>query len=367
VELISTFKYFDIMTCLKNTQTKGSHSIQFSLEELSQLLRKAFIPNQCLLFYKDGIKLYADSQHLDLSRDYFPNLLEDKINLKYWDSYKTSKIIKANNCSVKLFSIDNYSSFWHVFKQSFDFLYNCDSSLNYYYTPAKAQCFKAHSDPYDLFILQTEGSKNWKVFNKVSKKWDSFHLTCGDTLFIAKDTMHEAITEDIASGHVTLGFKPIPVDTLCHMIKNEKLDLEPLDHIQNTFDLNEIYLSKIKNYYNHLTELDIALYFINKDISKMNLDFYLDQSFFIQKNYSDFDHFTLNDKAYYKILQKKCANEDSFHFLGNGHICEISRSILLFLNQVGIEQRSYSKEILLHTLSYKEINFLLSVTILIGE
>ncbi|ASZ11954.1 cupin domain-containing protein [Chitinophaga pendula] len=100
--------------------------------------------------------------------------------------------------------------------------FNCNSGVNLFVTPANAQCFQWHYDEHDLFIIQIAGNKHWKIFESAvylpfepqNRKQVDFsglallHDVClepGDLLYLPRGYVHEVITTDVLSCHVTLG------------------------------------------------------------------------------------------------------------------------------------------------------------------
>lgn len=99
--------------------------------------------------------------------------------------------------------------------------------FNIYITPVNAQGFAPHYDDHDVFILQTTGTKRWRLYHspielpsqkqphcKQKGKYElgepSFEveLKPGDLLYIPRGLIHDAITTDTASVHITLGLHP---------------------------------------------------------------------------------------------------------------------------------------------------------------
>ncbi|MGD1806012.1 cupin domain-containing protein [Dapis sp. BLCC M126] len=99
--------------------------------------------------------------------------------------------------------------------------------FNIYITPHNAQGFAPHYDDHDVFILQTTGTKKWRLYNtpielpsrkqphkKIKDKYElgepSFEveLKPGDLLYIPRGLIHDAVTTDSASVHITLGLHP---------------------------------------------------------------------------------------------------------------------------------------------------------------
>lgn len=98
----------------------------------------------------------------------------------------------------------------------------CHSGVNLFVTPSNAQCFQAHYDEHDLFIIQIAGVKHWKVFENAvylpfepqNKKHVDFsglsllhdvYLEAGDILYVPRGFVHEVTTTDTISFHITLG------------------------------------------------------------------------------------------------------------------------------------------------------------------
>jgi ribosomal protein L16 Arg81 hydroxylase len=93
---------------------------------------------------------------------------------------------------------------------------------NAYYTPRASQGLAVHHDTHDVFVLQVEGRKRWLVYEPVldlplkDQKYtpemggpgDPVHdvtLAPGDTLYLPRGWLHEALTSDTDSLHITVG------------------------------------------------------------------------------------------------------------------------------------------------------------------
>lgn len=96
------------------------------------------------------------------------------------------------------------------------------SQANIYLTPPGSQGFKPHWDTHDVYVLQVEGSKRWRIYAGGpelplrDQKFDpdqhapgeveaEFTLEAGETLYIPRGIMHAAVTRDAISLHITLG------------------------------------------------------------------------------------------------------------------------------------------------------------------
>lgn len=93
---------------------------------------------------------------------------------------------------------------------------------NAYYTPPSAQGFKVHHDTHDVFCLQVAGEKRWLVYPPVlelplrSQKYTpglgepgeavlDVTMRAGDTLYLPRGWLHQAMTSGAASLHLTVG------------------------------------------------------------------------------------------------------------------------------------------------------------------
>lgn len=104
---------------------------------------------------------------------------------------------------------------------------NMRCQTNIYLSPPGNQGFRAHYDTHDVFILQVSGKKTFNFYpssvelplpeesfdaNRLEKSPidESISLSAGDTLYIPRGVVHDAIADDKApSIHVTLGVYPL--------------------------------------------------------------------------------------------------------------------------------------------------------------
>jgi hypothetical protein len=85
---------------------------------------------------------------------------------------------------------------------------------NAYITPPGAQGFGAHEDEHDVFVLQSHGSKAWKVHElhdlpPSRQPVIDATIAPGDSLYIPKGFPHSASTQKDASVHITIGILTI--------------------------------------------------------------------------------------------------------------------------------------------------------------
>jgi ribosomal protein L16 Arg81 hydroxylase len=118
----------------------------------------------------------------------------------------------------------------------FETFLNTDIAVNLYLTPGSSQAFGSHFDNHDVFVLQVEGSKIWKIFTppqdlpvevvykarpqwferKLPFEWDlgtsrpcvkpdrEILLSAGDLLYVPRGYVHQVFTSGMPSLHLTV-------------------------------------------------------------------------------------------------------------------------------------------------------------------
>ena len=96
------------------------------------------------------------------------------------------------------------------------------AQANAYYTPRSAQGLPVHHDTHDVFVLQVSGRKRWLVYEPVlelplknqrysrelgepGEPVEDRVLNPGDMLYLPRGWLHEALTSDTDSLHLTVG------------------------------------------------------------------------------------------------------------------------------------------------------------------
>ena len=96
------------------------------------------------------------------------------------------------------------------------------TQVNAYYTPRSAQGLPVHHDTHDVFVLQIAGEKRWLVYEPAwelplkSQKYSAelggpgppvhdLVLRPGDMLYLPRGWLHEALTSESDSLHLTVG------------------------------------------------------------------------------------------------------------------------------------------------------------------
>lgn len=117
------------------------------------------------------------------------------------------------------------------------------TQTNAYYTPTSAQGFKVHHDTHDVFCLQVAGEKRWLVYPPVlelplrSQKYTpelggpgepilDVTMQAGDTLYLPRGWLHQAMTSDAASLHMTVGVSVVTWLDALHAALDETAEEE---------------------------------------------------------------------------------------------------------------------------------------------
>ena len=98
---------------------------------------------------------------------------------------------------------------------------------NAYLTPRQSQGLPVHHDTHDVFVLQVAGTKRWLVYEPVlelplrEQRYDpalgdpaetvlDVVLGPGDTLYLPRGWLHQALTSEDDSLHLTVGVNVVP-------------------------------------------------------------------------------------------------------------------------------------------------------------
>jgi hypothetical protein len=121
-------------------------------------------------------------------------------------------------------------------------------NANLYLTPAGSQGFGPHFDDHDVFVLQLEGTKTWRLYDErpvdlpvagtsklrfrevvATNPKEVLSLGSGDMLYIPRGQVHEAFSNDSFSLHLTIGFEVVRlVDLLVkalHQLADRNVEL----------------------------------------------------------------------------------------------------------------------------------------------
>jgi hypothetical protein len=109
-----------------------------------------------------------------------------------------------------------------LFCRNLETFFNYPVQTNIYLTPKRSQGFSAHYDTHDVFVLQVAGAKRWRIYEgplHLPDRSQAFkpsvtvpgkllleqELKAGDMLYLPRGFMHEGLTSDSDSLHITVG------------------------------------------------------------------------------------------------------------------------------------------------------------------
>jgi ribosomal protein L16 Arg81 hydroxylase len=203
--------YWEQKPLIVKRQDPKYYSDLFSLHSLDELLARFSVLSPSILVVKDG-------SDLPLSRIVPEGM--DKLSieciLNEYSKGATLVFPQIQESSPELKSL--------CFSLSTD----CSArfQVNGYLTPKQAQGLGVHYDTHDVFVLQIAGTKHWSICdsparlplatqpfvrdsNNYPEAVDEFDLVPGDLLYLPRGVVHEAVSRDELSLHLTIGIMPI--------------------------------------------------------------------------------------------------------------------------------------------------------------
>lgn len=135
--------------------------------------------------------------------------------IKFVKAFAEGSTLVMSGLQEKIYSLRKFSN-------TLESIFGHKFQTNIYLTPKNSQGFPPHYDTHDVFVMQIEGEKSWRIYEntlyladtstqfvKGSREpgaiVDEFVMKPGDTLYIPRGVMHDANTTDTNSLHVTTG------------------------------------------------------------------------------------------------------------------------------------------------------------------
>ncbi len=222
-ELISPLQadvFFSSFFDKKPFRSSGSLESFLTIEELYQWLeRKDFWTAQCLKLVRDGGYLEVRDY---VSDDGFASPQKVKSLIEGGATLVLNDVLSLNP-SLQSFGVEMERTFKALVQ------------ANLYYSPRKTQGFGSHFDVHDVWVIQCEGEKTWRLyrnreenpinhplFQSLPQSYhdsqkgpveEEFTLKAGDQLYVPRGVYHDARTSEGPSLHVTFGItRPIGLD-----------------------------------------------------------------------------------------------------------------------------------------------------------
>ena len=202
----------------------------FNLDSVDAILTTTDLRQPAFRLVKAGEELAADDYTFDLGwgQSAFAGVADvDKILSHY-----------QNGTSIVLQALHRNWPSIATFCRSLEKILTHSVQANAYLTPRGSQGLKPHYDTHCVFIVQVSGEKNWKIYgNPLSlphhsqkhggEKLDDglCQMDCvlktGDMLYIPRGVVHEALTGESHSLHLTVGVPTTTWVEVCDALLKE--------------------------------------------------------------------------------------------------------------------------------------------------
>jgi ribosomal protein L16 Arg81 hydroxylase len=170
-----------------------------------------------------SIGVFNKSQlYFQLSTDRNSN---DDYNInEVYNAYAQGNTISLNNLQFNCQPLSELC-------RNLELFFNYSANISCYLTPKKSQGVLPHYDTHDVFILQIDGAKLWRIYDsfmslpleehrkpvspeEIGHPIHEIRLAAGDLLYIPRGYVHEALTSEDSSLHLTVGIHPFKLADL---------------------------------------------------------------------------------------------------------------------------------------------------------
>ncbi|KAK3749582.1 hypothetical protein QZH41_019718, partial [Actinostola sp. cb2023] len=179
----------------------------FNKSDLEAILKKEeieFVNDVNVCRYEDGDKLYMNGD------------MGTRATLS-----RVSKDMKERKATVQFHQPQRFKDILWKLNGHFESIFGCLVGANVYITPPDSQGLAPHHDDVEIFILQLEGKKQWKLYKapkelpqdyspdleqeSIGEPTHEFELQPGDMVYFPRGTVHQAVTlKGEGSTHITL-------------------------------------------------------------------------------------------------------------------------------------------------------------------
>lgn len=218
----SAFKYVD-----SDLEILENH---FSKQQLVKII------NENSLSYLNNVKIMKYESHNRKEME----ISDQTVSVK-------SKIIEKafkSGYTIQFFQPQRFSKFLQTVNAGFEFVFGNLAGSSSYLTPPSVQGLAPHYDDIEAFIIQTEGSKLWRLWKNpslpdtpsndipresLSNDFVEVILNAGDVLYMPRGTIHEAVALNAFSTHITVSLyqqfhMKMYCDTLFLKLLEDKFD-----------------------------------------------------------------------------------------------------------------------------------------------
>lgn len=218
-------EYFEKRHLVVHRQDPEYYKALLSVDDIDRVLTETVLPVSDLQLVKNGAGIDEDRYSL-------PSGQVDPVQVAQFFAQGSTVILPQLNRRLPKLA---------AYCRALEVVFSCDLQTNIYFTPDNAQGFKTHYDSHDVIVLQTHGTKTWRIYESPmvlplrSQAFDpagftpgavidTFVLGPGDMAYIPRGVVHDAIATDEVSLHITTGLlTPRWIDLLVEALVQQSL------------------------------------------------------------------------------------------------------------------------------------------------
>lgn len=185
----------------------------FGLQQLDALLTEGLVPPQQIDVIFNGWPQTLDEIQGRTGKSN-PRLIAERL---------------SRGATIRIRDLQSFDSAIDAFRSDVQATFFAACQINMYLTPPRQTGFSPHFDSHDVFIMQCQGRKRWRIYPdytnmmplplsstpfdasryQPSTSFEEFVLESGETLYIPRGFMHAAACEERESLHLTVSLTPI--------------------------------------------------------------------------------------------------------------------------------------------------------------
>jgi ribosomal protein L16 Arg81 hydroxylase len=225
--------YFNQRPLLRRNALRGDPRGMLSVAELDRILHLEVIRPPYLRLTKQDAGI-PEAAYTQMIRVQGATITDSVAPEKVYEHFRTGATITWN-------SLNHFSPSLRALTRMLSEKFAVRSDVVAFLTPAGKQGFTPHHDPVDLFIIQLEGTKYWRLWNPPPvRRGDIGHykledlgepvvdvsLQPGDVLYLPYNTPHVAVAEDQVSLHLSVMVRPRMWSELLRLAVDELVEDE---------------------------------------------------------------------------------------------------------------------------------------------
>ncbi len=212
---VETFRtdYWERKHLIVHREDPDYYSSLLTLADMDELLATTRVRASDLRIIADGVETPVDEL---VSED--PGSYANAVEMLY-SHYRSGATINL------LFLQEQWTPLTRLCQSMSDVL-SAMFHVNTYLTPPGTRGLKEHYDTHDVFVAQVYGSKRWRLYEPpiqlplaeqrylepeggLGEPMADFTLHAGDMLYMPRGTVHQAVSNDVASLHLTVGVQSV--------------------------------------------------------------------------------------------------------------------------------------------------------------